>query len=195
MRPRLSVSALPLRAGWQLATRAYDLFSPIGVRPRVPGVVGLLTAPPDEAGRGPAPTATGTARVWRAAGKPDAKRAAQRAAAAEDRLADPILLLEGETGARVATAFLVENEREDAVTANIELSPFADADGQTAAPDVTVTPSTLELGPGEQALVQVAAVLGPELVADVRYVGRISIPGLSEGTVPIAARRRVAEAA
>lgn len=193
MRPRLSVATMPVRAGWTLATRAYDLFSPVGLRPRVPGVARLLTAgPPERAG---VPTPAGAAAQWRAAGKPHAKQAARQASASDDRLADPILLLEGETGARVVTAFLVENEGVEAVVAEIALSAFSEPGGKTASPVVTITPSVLELGPGEQALVQVAAVLGPELEADLRYVGRISIPGLSEATVPIAARRRVAEAA
>ncbi len=197
MRPRLSVPSLPLRAGWSIAARAYDLFSPIGVRPRVPGVVGLLgIASDDDDARGATPEpAASAARSWRAAGKPDARAATRQEADPDQRLADPILLLEGETGARVVTAFLVENERPEAVSAAIDLSPFTDAGGNSASPVATVTPSVLELGPGEQALVQVAAVLGPELTADVRYVARISIPGLSETTVPIAARRRVAEAA
>lgn len=198
MRSRLSLPGLPLRAGWSIATRAYDLFSPIGVRARMPGVVGLLGVSTESGGQAaatkPAPVPS-AAQSWRAAGKPDARTAARDDDDAGQRLADPILLLEGETGARVVTAFLVENERPEAVSAVIDLSPFADPAGRSVSPEATVTPSVLELGPGEQALVQVAAVLGPELAADVRYIARISIPGLSETTVPIAARRRVAEAA
>lgn len=166
-----------VRASWSVAARAYELFSPVALRPRVPGVVGLLTVATDG----------------------DPERARDGAEPAEGvsahRLADPILFLDGETGARVATAFLVENEGEEAVSAPIKVSAFSGPDGVTAAPVVTVSPAVLDLGPGEQALVQVAAVLGPELKADVRYVARISIPGLSQATVPIAARRRVAEAA
>lgn len=172
----LGLTGRSARASWSLASRAYELFSPVAVGPRVPGVVGLLTVASDD-GDGavdtPGPGSTASAH----------------------RLADPILFLDGETGARVATAFLVENEGSEAVSAEIKVSAFSGPDGVTAAPVVTVSPAVLDLGPGEQALVQVAAILGPELKADVRYVARISIPGLSEATVPIAARRRVAEAA
>ncbi len=166
-----------VRASWSVAARGYELFSPVALRARVPGVVGLLTVAGDDA-----------AERARDAAEPAAGVSAHR-------LADPILFLDGETGARVATAFLVENEGEEAVSAPIEVSAFTGPDGVTAAPVLTISPTVLELGPGEQSLVQVAAILGPELQADVRYVARISIPGLSEATVPIAARRRVAEAA
>lgn len=174
MRPRgLTVVSRSVRVGWGLASRAYDLFSPISLGPRVPGVVGLLTTGGD--------------------GQPAGEDRTPDDAAL--RLADPILFLDGETGARVATAFLVENERDESISAPIELSAFAGPGGMTAAPVVTISPTVLVLEPGEQALVNVTATLGPELEADVRYVARISIPGLSQATVPIAARRRVAQAA
>ncbi|MBJ7471713.1 MAG: hypothetical protein JHD16_10450 [Solirubrobacteraceae bacterium] len=187
-----------VRASWGLATLAYDLLSPVALRPRVPGVVGLLSAPADLAepaapGARHAPGAAPGSRNGAGDRPPTRATATQRAPGA--RLADPILLLEGETGAHVATAFLVENEGPEAVSAEIVVSQFAGPSGSVAAPVVSVSPRVLDLGSGEQALVHVRAVLGPELEVDVRYLAQISIPGLSEVTVPIAARRRSAQAA
>jgi hypothetical protein len=107
--------------------------------------------------------------------------------AAEEPLAAGTVLLESDVDA--VAAFVVENERPEPVTAELSISPFTDANGTVAAIDVEMSPRSVVLGPGESAVVRVAAHLGSTLVAERQYRAEISLPGLGGATVPIAARR------
>jgi len=99
------------------------------------------------------------------------------------------LLLEGETGARPIGIFLVENAGADSVLAPLRISAFSDGTGREATPIAAFSPNEVHLNPGEQVVVQVAVVLDERFEPDIRYLAEISIPGLTDSKVPIAARR------
>jgi hypothetical protein len=107
----------------------------------------------------------------------------------------PRLLLEAEAGDHASAIFLVENSRPECVSGQFSVSGFVDATGRQASPTIMFSPSEIRLEPGEQTLVQVVALIDKALEPDVRYLAEISIPGLSDSRVTIAACRRAGRAA
>jgi hypothetical protein len=108
------------------------------------------------------------------------------------RQAPTSLLLEGDTDTRAVGIFAVENVRDESVLARLTVSAFSDSTERTITPTAELQPAEFRLEPGEQLLIQVAAVLDEEFEPGVRYHATIGLPGLSEATVPIAACRRLA---
>lgn len=106
----------------------------------------------------------------------------------------PRLLLEAEAGHHASAIFLVENIRPEWVSGQFSVSGFLDPTGRRASPTIRFSPSEIRLEPGEQTLVQVVALIDKALEPDVRYLAEISIPGLSDSRVTIAACRRVGRA-
>ena len=146
--------------------RAFDLLSPVA--PRVPGLARKLL-----------PASAPAVAV------PPRDDAAPQSDASEVVL----LRLEGPTGTHVGRAFSIRNDRSERVNARIRLSTFDDGAGHTASPAVSITPASLDLEAGEYAVVQVSTVLGEDFEAGVLYTAQISIPGLTERTLPLTARR------
>lgn len=91
--------------------------------------------------------------------------------------------------------FLVENLTSEPVSAPITVSTFVDEQGREVRPRLVLRPATVSLGPGEQAMVRLAAELDEDLEPGVRYRGEIAIPALSDRRIPIVLRRRPAQAA
>jgi hypothetical protein len=102
----------------------------------------------------------------------------------------PTLLVEGNGDRPGFGVFVVENLTADPVSAPIQVSAFVDDRGNEVRPRLVLRPSTLQLGPGEHAMVQLAAELDDALESGVRYRGEIAIPGLSDRRIPIVLRRR-----
>lgn len=100
------------------------------------------------------------------------------------------MVLEGETGGRVLGVFLVENHLNRGISAKVAASPFIDASGRTVQPVLAFDPDLIVLGPGEQLLVRVVAVIDDTLEPEVRYVGQFIIPGLTGTRIPVVLRRR-----
>lgn len=105
------------------------------------------------------------------------------------------MVLEGETGGRVLGVFLVENHLGQAISARVVASPFADAAGRTVQPLTAFEPESISLGPGEQTLVRVVAVIDETLEPEVRYLGQFTIPGLAGTRIPVVLRRRASQGA
>ncbi len=107
----------------------------------------------------------------------------------------PTLLVEADGAHPGFGVFLVENLTAEPVSAPISVSTFVDEHGREVRPRLVLRPATVSLGPGEQAMVQLAAELDEALEAGVRYRGEIAIPALSDRRIPIILRRRSAEPA
>jgi hypothetical protein len=105
-------------------------------------------------------------------------------------LAARTILVEAETGQAGMGVFLVENVAAQRVSTRVGISPFLDPEGRGVRPAVTFRPDVIELDPGDQLIVQVAARFDDTLEPDVRYRAEISLPGLSETRIPIVLRRR-----
>lgn len=151
-------------------------------------VISGLGAPPQSGGGAPFAGQAGGARDAVASGAGVASgHAAQGAAAGA-------MVLEGEAGGRVLGVFMVENHLGQVISAKVVASTFADATGHTIQPLMAFEPETVMLGPGEQALVRVVAVIDETLEPEVRYLGEFTIPGLAGTRVPVVLRRRAAQA-
>ncbi len=100
------------------------------------------------------------------------------------------MVLEGEAGGRVLGVFMVENHLGQAINAKVSTSPFTDDEGRTAQPLLAFEPETVALGPGEQTLVRVVAVIDETLEPGSRYLGQFTIPGLAGTRIPVVLRRR-----
>jgi hypothetical protein len=105
----------------------------------------------------------------------------------------PTLLVEADGDRPGFGVFLVENLTAEPVSAPITVSTFVDEHGREVRPRLVLRPATVSLGPGEQAMVQLAAELDGALESGVRYRGEIAIPALSNRRIPIVLRRRAAE--
>lgn len=93
------------------------------------------------------------------------------------------LLLAGEAGETVGGAFIINNPSANdlslAFVVQAELSPD----------DVTVTPATLTLSAGGEAVIRVAAKLNARLEENRDYRGVIAVPGVSSQVLNFVARR------
>jgi hypothetical protein len=105
------------------------------------------------------------------------------------------MVLESESGSCAVGMFLVENRLRQAVSAPVAPSAFVDAKGREVVPRLAFLPEVVELQPGEQAVVRVAAAFDERLRPGVRYVGSISVPGVSSSSVAVVLRRRESPAA
>lgn len=105
----------------------------------------------------------------------------------------PALVLEAEAGGQARGLFLVSNQLARRVSAPVGISPFTDAAGRVVQPAVKIEPEVVTLDPGGQSLVQIVVAVSEELEPGVSYRAEISVPGLSDGRVPVTLRRRLAE--
>ena len=80
--------------------------------------------------------------------------------------------------------FLVENLTAEPVSAPIHVSAFVDERGREVRPRLGLRPATVSLGPGEQAMVRLAAELDDALESGVAYRGEIAIPAPVRATDP-----------
>ncbi len=119
----------------------------------------------------------------------------QAPAEARSPVASPTLLIEARGDRPGVGVFLVENLTARPVSAPIRASPFVDEQGRPVQPRLVFRPATVNLGPGEHAIVRLAASLGEELEPGVPYRGELSIPALSDRRISVVLRRRPAGAA
>jgi hypothetical protein len=126
----------------------------------------------------------------------DAKRLAAdggstRAASPPSREASPAaMVLEAEAGNSALGVFLVENQLPQDIQAQVIASAFTDSLGRSVHPSLVFDPATVTLGPKEQLLVRVSAMITDELEPGVRYQGELTIPALRGTRIPIVLRRR-----
>jgi hypothetical protein len=100
------------------------------------------------------------------------------------------LVLEGEAGTMVRGSFLVSNDMDKPVTAVFSGSDFRDPRGAAVAAKTSFEPTSLQLAPGEQKVVQVSIHIDDALSPGVGYAGEISMKGLEGFTVPVVLRRQ-----
>lgn len=173
----------------ELWRRSFDL------NIRYYGAVGRLTADYFKdlasvlSGQGASPKSQGAPS---GAGHAEGAHAATASGHAAQGQAVGTMVLEGEAGGRVLGVFMVENHFGQQISAKVVASPFADAGGHTIQPLMAFEPETIALGPGEQLLVRVTAVIDDTLEPGVRYLGQFTIPGLTGTRVPVVLRRRAA---
>lgn len=105
------------------------------------------------------------------------------------------LLLEVETGRHRLGSFSLRTLDLSVPFRQSSTSGFAYGTGRKASPTVTFSPSEAGLKRGEQVPAHVAAIVDEALVAVVRYLAEISVPGLSDSRVPIDVCRRMGRAA
>jgi hypothetical protein len=102
----------------------------------------------------------------------------------------PAMVLEAEPGNSALGVFLVENQLPQEVHAQVIASAFTDSLGRSVHPALVFDPATVILGPREQSLMRVSAMITDELELGVRYQGELTIPALRGTRIPIVLRRR-----
>jgi len=105
------------------------------------------------------------------------------------------MVLEGEAGSRAFGLFVVENKLPKEVTTRVAVGPLVDPEGNEIQSVLRFEPGVITLAPGEQVIAKVSAEISPDLVADVRYQGEISVPGIPGARIPIVVRRKESEKA
>lgn len=100
------------------------------------------------------------------------------------------LVLEGEAGSVVRGTFLVSNDLERSVSCKFVGSDFKGPGGASVFVKAAFDPPGLELGPGEQRVIQVSIPIDDTLTAGVGYAGEISIGGMDGFAVPVVLRRQ-----
>ncbi|MEA2820089.1 MAG: hypothetical protein QOJ86_2093 [Bradyrhizobium sp.] len=93
------------------------------------------------------------------------------------------LLLVGEAGETVGGAFIINNPSAN----NLSLT-FA-VQGELSGDDVKVTPPSLTLGAGAEAVIRIAVKLTAKLEENRDYRGVVAVPGLSNQIADFVARR------
>jgi hypothetical protein len=97
------------------------------------------------------------------------------------------LLLAGETGETAGGAFIINNPSAN----NLSLT-FA-VQGELSGDDVKVTPASLTLSAGEEAVIRIAVKLTAALVENRDYRGLVAVPGLSSQVLDFVVRRLPSE--
>lgn len=103
--------------------------------------------------------------------------------------AERTILVEAEAGQSGVGVFLVENTTAEQLSAPVGNSPFHDPRGREVHPTIAFRPEVVTLDPGDQQVVQVAALLDESLEPGVRYHASISVAGLPANGIPIVVRR------
>jgi hypothetical protein len=116
--------------------------------------------------------------IIRTSGKTDGNAPAR--AAEQQRVP---LLLAGEAGETAGGAFIINNPSAN----NLSLT-FA-VQGELSGDDVKVTPASLTLSAGEEAVIRVAVKLTATLVENRDYRGLVAVPGLSSQVLDFVVRR------
>ena len=159
--------------------------------PRVVAVPGFDRPAPDHApgaaSAGPGTAARGPGAQGTAAPGPAAQRAAAPAVGLAPRPESASLVLEAAGGHQATGAFLVENTLSRRVEQAVEAGQFANAAGAVADVPVVLAPDAVDLGPGEQVVVQVTAVV-PETL-DGEHRGTLRVAGVPGAEMPVILRR------
>ncbi|WP_055522402.1 hypothetical protein [Streptomyces graminilatus] len=95
------------------------------------------------------------------------------------------VVLRGSPGETIAGAFLLENVRDEAITATPLPTAFVDPSGARVDVELRLEPAQLALGPGEQAVVAVEVVVPDRLTAVGEVRGAVHVPGLTASIVPV----------
>lgn len=101
----------------------------------------------------------------------------------------PSIVLEAGAGELARAPMLVENHLSREVTAAVSFSAFTDTEGNEASINVSAEPAQMTLPPGEKILVHILASIDENLTIDTSYRGSITVPELSENSIPIIIRR------
>jgi hypothetical protein len=102
----------------------------------------------------------------------------------------PALVLEAEAGRQARGVFLIENTLARPVRGGISISAFADANGAEVYPTLMLEPNEVVLDPGEEVLVNVLLDMDESIPENVRFIGRFTVPGLSDMPVEVVVKRR-----
>jgi hypothetical protein len=100
------------------------------------------------------------------------------------------LVLEGEAGTMVSGSFLVSNDMDKPISTAFAGSDFRDPRGASVAAKTSFEPTSVQLAPGEQKIVQVSIYIDDKLSPGVGYAGEVSIKGMDGFTVPVVLRRQ-----
>lgn len=102
--------------------------------------------------------------------------------------ASSAVILEAEGGQLAQGFFAVQNQLAQSVSARVASSPLLDPNGQEVPSKIHCEPQTVDLGPGQQAVVRVLAEIDDRLEPGIGYRGTLSIPGISDAA-PLVVRR------
>ena len=100
------------------------------------------------------------------------------------------LILEGESGALARGSFLVTNDLERALSCTFVSSDFRDHANKVARAAPVFDPPSVQLGAGEQRVIQVTVVVSDTLEPGVGFAGEFSIKGMEGFAVPVVLRRQ-----
>lgn len=100
------------------------------------------------------------------------------------------LILEGEAGVMARGSFLVTNDLERTVSCAFVSSDFRDHANSVAKAAPTFDPPAVQLGAGEQRVIQVSMMVNDTLAPGVGYAGEFSIKGMDGFAVPVVLRRQ-----
>lgn len=100
------------------------------------------------------------------------------------------LILEGEAGALARGSFLVTNDLDRALSCAFVSSDFRDHANMVAPAAPVFDPPSVQLGAGEQRVIQVSITVSETLAPGVGYAGEFSIKGMDGFSVPVVLRRQ-----
>jgi hypothetical protein len=101
-----------------------------------------------------------------------------------------VLIMEGEDGAAVGSAFLVTNDIGRPIPCEIVASEFTDPAGARVHVKAAFDPQKFELAPGEQRVVKAQVTIDGRLTPGTAYNGEFGILGLPGFSVPVVLRRQ-----
>lgn len=99
------------------------------------------------------------------------------------------IVLEAAANDKVHAPLMVENDLPREVCAEVSISAFTDSNGVEHAVDIQSKPASMTLQPGEKTLIQIHAMISEDLEEGMSYRGFVTIPELSENSIPIVVRR------
>jgi len=102
----------------------------------------------------------------------------------------PVVALEGALGASPTGLFAVTNDRDEKVSAPIEVSKLTAPDGTELVVAIAFEPSQIDLEPGAQMLIDVTADIESSLELGIPYRADVSVPGLPGWSIELVVRRR-----
>lgn len=100
-----------------------------------------------------------------------------------------VLELEGDVGTSARGAFLVTNDLGRKLKCDFVSSGLSGPRGATAKAQVRFEPASVELAPGEQAVVHAVVPVDDQLTPGAAYSGTVSIRGMEGFSVPFVLRR------
>jgi hypothetical protein len=101
-----------------------------------------------------------------------------------------VLVVEGEAGTAVSSAFLVTNDLGRKLTCELVATDFVGPGGTGVALRAAFEPPMVELAPGEQRVVQAVVSVDERLTPGAAYSGAFAIKGMDGFSVPVVVRRR-----